>query len=198
MGTLIEKLTKIKQTKEEIKAAIINKGVSISDTEAFDTYSSKINNIVPSMTQPKNQTITTNTTTTITPDSGYNGLSKVTITTNIPPSNLGSNAQIVYDLTPNADKQITVPASVKYAVITIVTVYHSGGASGVTGNPKCSTSIGTLAAKGSHQAYDKDFITTKPYVWTLTKEVGTAATVTVRANYNGTYGELHSFASVIY
>ena len=197
MGPLIEKLTKIKQTKEEIKAAIINKGVSISDTEAFDTYSSKINNIIPSMTQAKSQTITTNTTTTITPDSGYNGLSKVTITTNIPPSNLGSNAQIVFDLTPNEDKKITVPASAKYAVITIVTVYHSGGASAVSGSPKCTTSTGTLTAKGT-PSYDKDFITTKPHVWTLTKNVGTAATITVRANYNGTYGELHSFASVIY
>lgn len=197
MGTLIEKLAKIKQTKAEIKDAIVNKGISVSDTEAFDTYSSKINSIVPSITQTKSQTITTNTTTTITPDSGYNGLSKVTITTNIPPSNLGSNAQIVYDLTPNESKQITVPAAAKYAVITVVTVYHSGGASAVSGTPQCSTSAGTLTAKGT-PSYDKDFVATKPYVWTLTKNVGTAATITVRANYNATYGELHSFASVIY
>jgi hypothetical protein len=42
MGTLADKLGRVLQTKEEIKQAIINKGVEVSDTDTFASYSEKI------------------------------------------------------------------------------------------------------------------------------------------------------------
>lgn len=45
MGTVIEKLNKVIQTKEDIAAAIAEKGIIITDEEAFSTYSEKIREI---------------------------------------------------------------------------------------------------------------------------------------------------------
>lgn len=45
MGTVVEKLNKVIQTKEDIAAAIAEKGVKITDKEAFSTYSEKIREI---------------------------------------------------------------------------------------------------------------------------------------------------------
>ena len=42
MGTIAEKLTYLNGTKTAIKIAIINKGVSVSDTDTFRSYASKI------------------------------------------------------------------------------------------------------------------------------------------------------------
>lgn len=42
MGTIAEKLTYLNGTKTAIKNAIINKGVSVSDTDTFRSYASKI------------------------------------------------------------------------------------------------------------------------------------------------------------
>lgn len=45
MGTIADKLQKLLSTKEAIKQAIISKGVSISDTDTFFSYASKIKQI---------------------------------------------------------------------------------------------------------------------------------------------------------
>ena len=45
MGTIIDKLNKLAETKSSIKTAIVNKGVSISDTDTFASYASKIDAI---------------------------------------------------------------------------------------------------------------------------------------------------------
>ena len=45
MGTTSEKLQKILTTKENIKQAIINKGVNVSDSDTFASYASKISQI---------------------------------------------------------------------------------------------------------------------------------------------------------
>ena len=46
------KLNKINQTKEDIKEAIINKGVSVSDSDTFRSYAEKINSISASNNYP--------------------------------------------------------------------------------------------------------------------------------------------------
>lgn len=45
MGTIAEKLAYLKQTKEDIKNAIISKGVSVSSTTTFRDYAEKIKSI---------------------------------------------------------------------------------------------------------------------------------------------------------
>ena len=42
MGTLNQKLDKLKLTKSQIKAAIINKGGTVEDTDTFANYSIRI------------------------------------------------------------------------------------------------------------------------------------------------------------
>lgn len=50
MGTIVEKLTKVIQTKKDITAAIAEKGVNITNEEAFSNYADKIKEIhVPSI-----------------------------------------------------------------------------------------------------------------------------------------------------
>lgn len=45
MGTITDKLNKLAETKSAIKTAIVNKGVSISDTDTFASYADKISSI---------------------------------------------------------------------------------------------------------------------------------------------------------
>ena len=45
MGTTADKLNKLKETKQAIKAAIVNKGVEVTDTDTFASYASKIDSI---------------------------------------------------------------------------------------------------------------------------------------------------------
>ena len=45
MGTLVEKINYLKETKTAIKNAIVSKGVSVSDTDTFRSYAGKIGEI---------------------------------------------------------------------------------------------------------------------------------------------------------
>ena len=45
MGTITDKLNKLAETKSAIKTAIVNKGVSISDSDTFASYANKIASI---------------------------------------------------------------------------------------------------------------------------------------------------------
>ena len=45
MGTITDKLNKLAETKSAIKTAIVNKGVSVSDTDTFASYADKISSI---------------------------------------------------------------------------------------------------------------------------------------------------------
>lgn len=50
MGSIAEKLDYLSQTKEEIRQAIVDKGVEVSDTDTFRSYAGKINEITGGVT----------------------------------------------------------------------------------------------------------------------------------------------------
>ena len=92
MGKTVDKLNYLLGTKEAIRDAIENKGVEVSDSDTFRSYADKIEAIEtgePINNQEKSISITSNGTRTVTPDTGYTGLSKVTIQTNVPTSGGG-------------------------------------------------------------------------------------------------------------
>ena len=82
---LKDNLDYLEETKKQIKQAIINKGVEVSNNDTFRSYVDKINSIeVKGETQTKTITITeNNTTVTVTPDSGYDGISEIVINVDI-------------------------------------------------------------------------------------------------------------------
>ena len=83
MSTATE-LTRIQNAKAAIRTSIENKGVTVPSSDLIDAYSQYIDAISASTpTQTKSVTIASNTTTTVTPDSGY-ALSEVSITTAVP------------------------------------------------------------------------------------------------------------------
>lgn len=55
MGTTVEKLTKVLETKEAIRTAINNKGGTLTESDTFSSYSNAIDNI---QTGSKNESIT--------------------------------------------------------------------------------------------------------------------------------------------
>lgn len=57
MGTTADKLNKILETKNNIKQAIINKGVAVSDTDSFSLYPEKINQISTSSSSTEEPSI---------------------------------------------------------------------------------------------------------------------------------------------
>lgn len=79
--SIATEIQRLQNAKASIKSSIINKGVAVPDTAKLDDYSGYINNITTETT-PNLQEKSVNpqlTKQTITPDSGYDGLSKVTV-----------------------------------------------------------------------------------------------------------------------
>lgn len=60
MGTITDKLNKLAETKSAIKTAIVNKGVSISDSDTFASYADKIGSIEGGSSLPDAVFITSN------------------------------------------------------------------------------------------------------------------------------------------
>lgn len=92
MSTIAEEIQRIKQAKSGIKTSIINKGVAVDDTATLDAYPALIDSIQTgggtgqSTLQEKTISIAANTTTEIVPDNGYDGMTKVTVTTKVKPA----------------------------------------------------------------------------------------------------------------
>ena len=83
MFTIQDYIDSLNRDKESLVANLTTKGISASDSETFTTLVPKVLDITSVNNQSKSETITSNTTTTITPDEGYTGLSSVEITTNV-------------------------------------------------------------------------------------------------------------------
>lgn len=85
MFTIQDYIDSLNRDKASLVANLTTKGVSASDSETFTTLVPKVLDIITPNLQSKSETITSNTTTLIEPESGYNGLSSVSITTNVEP-----------------------------------------------------------------------------------------------------------------
>lgn len=126
---IIENLEYLKETKEAIKEAIINKGVSVQDTDTFRSYAEKIDSIEPNniegliIANPKVSAQSIN------PSSGYAGIKQVIINgvtsdidENIKPENIKRGVTILDvtgNLTPNKiqDKVIVTPSTSQQNII---------------------------------------------------------------------------------
>lgn len=120
---IIENLEYLKETKEAIKEAIINKGVSVQDTDTFRSYAEKIDRIEPNniedliIANPKVSAQSIN------PSSGYAGIKQVIIngvTSNIDENIKSENIKqgvTILDVTGNLnpkkiqDKVIVTPST---------------------------------------------------------------------------------------
>lgn len=126
---IIENLEYLKETKEAIKEAIINKGVSVQDTDTFRSYAEKIDNIEPNniedliIANPKVSAQSIN------PSSGYAGIKQVIINgvtsnidENIKPENIKQGVTIL-DVTGNLnpkkiqDKVTVTPSTSQQNII---------------------------------------------------------------------------------
>lgn len=78
MGSINEKLTYLKETKNKIKEAIVAKGVAVDDNTTFRSYPDKITEIqIGTPINNQDKTITANG--SYTADEGYTGLGTVTV-----------------------------------------------------------------------------------------------------------------------
>ena len=95
MGTTVEKLNKVLQTKETIRTAINSKGGTLTDSDTFSSYATAIDNI---QTGSKNEpiTITENGTYTAPEGTGYSPVS-VSVATQ------GGSLKTLLDATQRAD-----------------------------------------------------------------------------------------------
>ena len=99
MGTIADKLAYVKTTKESIKAAIVNKGVTVPDDATFRSYADLIAQIEGSAA-PNLEAVTvvpTGNAFIRTPSPGYNGISSVTVEgdANLSPENIAKGI-IIY------------------------------------------------------------------------------------------------------
>lgn len=85
--SIASEISRLLQAKADIKIAIEGKGVTVSGSATLDDYSDLIDAIQqgsePNL-QSKSVSITENGTTTVEPDTGYDGLSDVDVSVNVP------------------------------------------------------------------------------------------------------------------
>lgn len=205
MGSIADKLEYLNNTKTAIKNALVSKGVDVADTDTFRSYADKINTLEtdPNL-QAKTVTITANGSQTVTSDSGYDGLSSVAITTNVPNSNLKVLFGQADDWIKN--KQYTIPATAKYAIISVNWVKHHD-----TPDPTVSLTVskgsitnmdGTTLAWGekdhwtSPGSYNGSNIHFRNYRKKFTNTTGQASTLT--CNITSSYGLLSGNILIVY
>lgn len=96
MGTIVDKLNKLLATKADIKAAIIEKGQTVLDSDIFANYGDKIRAIKTDPVLQSKTVAPTGQTFTITPDDDNDGLSSVTIEgdSDLVPENIAKDVTI--------------------------------------------------------------------------------------------------------
>lgn len=129
MGTIKDKLDYLAETKKQIKQAIIDKGVSVSDGDAFRTYPLKIADIQGGGKPEQSKTVSVSHNTgvilplTINPDEGYT-LSRVNLKVDVAPSwvekTVTYSANGTYTITNPTSRQLLTPYS--YSGISKVTI----------------------------------------------------------------------------
>ena len=106
--------TSVSDGKKAVASAITDKGVTTAQNAEFATMAANVRKIKTNPTlQTKTVTLdTSNTTQTLTPDSGYDGLSQVkaSITTQTKSVNLSTSQQVVKPDSGKVLSQVTVPA----------------------------------------------------------------------------------------
>lgn len=120
---IIENLEYLKETKEAIREAIVNKGVSVQDTDTFRSYAEKIDSIEPNNIEDLIVANPKVSAQSINPSSGYAGIKQVIINgvtsnidENIKPENIKQGVTIL-DVTGNLnsnkiqDKVTVVPST---------------------------------------------------------------------------------------
>ena len=75
-------IDRLENAKAAIKTAVEGKGVTVPSATKLDEMAPLIESITPTL-QSKSVTITSNGTTSVTPDSGYDGLSSVNVTVDV-------------------------------------------------------------------------------------------------------------------
>jgi hypothetical protein len=192
MGSISEKLEYLNETKEAIKTALINKGASVSDTDTFRSYANIITDLEtePNL-QSKSQTITSNTTTTITPDEGYDGLSSVKVVTNVSGGKLGGSFNWRHysgSVNSSQSYSITIPANKQYAVIVFVMNSQSNTPKPTletTSKPSNVTLSAIGSVNGSRECSGTQTVT-YCYLATKTSNVSSAATITFKNDWDNT------------
>lgn len=76
MGTISDKLNKVQATKADLKAALIEKGQAVADTDTFASYPNKIRSI---KTDPVLEALEATENGTYTPAEGIDGFDSVTV-----------------------------------------------------------------------------------------------------------------------
>ena len=154
-------------------------------------FASEIESI-PSKLQSKTQTITSNTTTTIKPDSGYDGLSQVSVTTNVAPINPStSNGYIKWDGSFNSSNEtfsFTLPAAATYGIVCMSFNYdHASQTTDYYNTIEVTTSNCTYAqiGSGSTEQENRHY---RGYSWKITKTTaGQTATFSIKVKWNSAW-----------
>lgn len=180
MGTIAEKLEYLDETKTQIKNALISKGATIADDDTFRSYADKISQIKsnPNL-QTRSVTITQSGVQTITPDTGYDALSSVEITTNIIATGQRSNT-LSSDI---GSRSITIPAAASSALI-IAFAFTVGTENTLTPSATNGTiAIDTIVNSGSQwTSVDHGFRVQEIRYRLSNKKVGSSSTVTITTN----------------
>jgi hypothetical protein len=139
--SIASEISRLQGAKADIKTAIEGKGVTVSSSTKLDGYADLIDSIVttPSL-QSKTATPSTSQQ-TITPDSGYDGLSQVTV------SAIQTETKTA---TPSTSQQTVSPTSGKFLTqVTVSAVTSSIDANITAGNIKKDVSI--LGVTGTYE-----------------------------------------------
>lgn len=126
-SSIASKLDTLKQTKAAIKDAIVEKGVSVGDTDSFRSYASKISSIeTKGKVQDNKEVDFTESPMSVKPDDGYDSMEEVTVN-----AKLGTK-----EVTPTSADQTFVAASedlLGYSSFVVKAGSGSGGAGGGDG-----------------------------------------------------------------